>query len=279
LSRLESAVQDLQGAVYSVEQSAYGSASSTASGGYSSTNDYGGDMTVRVSQLERELQSLTGRIEQVAYQIDQNSRRLDTITAALSTGMPSASAELSADEENSFNAQYDRMTTDSGLSPATEGPTDLSGTGAFSGKVEEPSVAMASIDCSGAIPTDANGTYDYAFDALLNGDYLTAECAFQMFMDTYPSDPRAPDAQFRLGEIYLATGANVDAAKAFLNHIKTWPNDARAPESYLKLGTAYSRLDKRQEACKVFDVMRAKFPNLSSSVRQRLAAERGAAGC
>ncbi len=277
LSRLESAVQDLQGAVYSVEQS-----TGTASGGnYSDTDGYSGDATVRISQLERELQTLTGRIEQVAYQIEQNAIRLDTLTAAMSVGSTSSDTGLIEDQENSFDAQYGRIsgTSDSDLAPATTGPTDLSGTDALAGSVDDPSVTVTRIDCASSLPADANGTYDYAFDALLNGDYLTAECAFQAFLEGYPDDVRAPDAQFRLGEIYLATGANIDAAKAFLNHVKTWPRDARAAESYLKLGTAYSRLGKRQEACKIFDVMQAKYQNTSTAVRQRLAVERGNAGC
>ncbi len=290
LSRLESALQDLQGVVYSVE----GGSSYTADdplAGYpipEGTGNYSDDLSVRISQLERELQSLTGRIEQVMYTSEQNSRRLDTLTQILSgdpniaSTMPTQQAEPL--EPGSFNEQYKNLSGGSAPvqapAPVTGGPTSLSGAGAFSGTTIEPvAEAPAKADCSATMPGEVNGDFDYAFNALLNGDYATAECGFSTFLTRYPSDPRAPDAQFRLGEIYLATGANVEAAKAFLNHVKTWPNDSRAPESYLKLGTAYARLGKKEQACQIFTVMSSKYPNASLNVRQKLAVERGAAGC
>ncbi|WP_306253064.1 tol-pal system protein YbgF [Parvularcula sp. IMCC14364] len=287
ISRLESAIQDLQGVVYSVEQTAYASPDSIYQD-YTADNSYTGNMSTRVGQLERELQNLTGRIEQVAYQIEQNSRRLDTLTAALSS--PGASAPVSNplggevygevydDNTYSLNDQYRDQSTGRADSGISGGPTDLSTTGAVSGAPSAESSARASA-CAGFPVGDANSTYDQAFDSLLNGDYGQAECKFQAFLDTYPEDPRAPDAQFRLGEIFLATGANLDAARAFLNHVRTWPGDARAPESYLKLGTAYSRLGKTEEACRIFDVTSSKYPNAAPAIRQRLAVERGSAGC
>ncbi|MCI5046029.1 MAG: tol-pal system protein YbgF [Aquisalinus sp.] len=287
LNRLESAIQDLQGVVYSVEQTAYASPDSIYQD-YTADNSYTGNMSTRIGQLERELQNLTGRIEQVAYQIEQNSRRLDTLTAAMSS--PGVSAPVSNslggdpygevydDNTYSLNDQLRDQTGGQANSGISGGPTDLSSTGAATG-TQLPTSSASTSRCAPYSVGDANSTYDQAFDSLLNGDYGQAECKFQAFLDTYPEDPRAPDAQFRLGEIFLATGANLDAARAFLNHVRTWPNDARAPESYLKLGTAYSRLGKTEEACRIFDVTSSKYPNAAPAIRQRLAVERGSAGC
>ncbi len=306
LNRIESALQDLQGVVYSVEQSAYGSQGSE-NDPYATSDTFGGDTAVRIDQMERELQQLTGRIEEVAYRIEMNSRRLDSLANAMAMGGQAPQGQMGdlmpgqpggsgaapqglppvggsapeAEDPNSLNAQYRRMQNQNQgpAAPATSGPVDLSGTGAFTGTLEEQEEAVANFDCAAALPTSADGIYDAAFDALLSGEYDSSECAFNKFLENYGDDPRASDAQFRLGDIYLATGANVDAAKAFLNHIRTWPQDARAPESYLKLGIAYSRLGKTAEACKIFGAIETKFPNISGNIRQRIAVERGAAGC
>ena len=42
--------------------------------------------TVRIGELEAQIQELTGRIEELTYELDQQNRRLDAIGAALSGG-------------------------------------------------------------------------------------------------------------------------------------------------------------------------------------------------
>jgi tol-pal system protein YbgF len=277
LSRLESAIQDLQATVYSVEGGSY----SSQPGSYELPVDgsVGGELVVRIGQLERELQALTGRMEELAYKIEQNSNRLDTMQQVLNVqnGGATASFDVPNYGAGSSGGYASGATASSGPSDladsrtATSEPYSIDTTA-----TEQPAVSPAA---SVTLPTDVNEAFEYAFNALLNGDYELAEGAFAAFLTTYPDDPRAADAQFRLGEIYLATGDNLQAAKAFLNHIKQWPSDPRAAESYLKLGTAYGRLGKNQEACNIFNVMSGKYPNASAAVKQRLAIERGNYGC
>ena len=303
MARIESAISDLQGVVYAVEgspadgpQVTYGSG--TIPGEYTAPAQ-AGNIAVRMSQVERELQALTGRIEELSYRIDQNATRLETLTQALSAGSSLSTNRTSPYTTSPYNTgpgavdpgtgvvpsgpsgsqdygaqPYQEGVTPYGATdPATGGPVTLGNTSSL------PAVTEPQTDAGVSLTGDVNADYDSAFNALLNGDYQLAEKSFSAFLEAYPDDPRSADAQFRLGEIYLATGANTEAARAFLNHVRTWPRDARAPESYLKLGTAYSRLGKTDEACKIFAVMDGKFPNASASVKQRLAVERGNAGC
>ena len=297
IARIESAINDLQGVVYSVEGSAAGPQVTYGSGTIPNPDGYAepvnaGNISVRMSQVERELQSLTGRIEELSYRIDQNASRLETITQALA-----ASSSLSTNRRDPYATDPyttdpdavdlgGRAPSDLGAEPFQEGVNPYGASGpATGGPVTLGGSSPASlppIENSGSsvvMTGDVNADYDTAFNALLNGDYQKAEEAFSAFLATYPDDPRSADAQFRLGEIYLATGANTKAARAFLDHVKKWPRDARSSESYLKLGTAYSRLGKTDEACKIFKVMEGKFPSASADVKQRLAVEKGNAGC
>lgn len=223
---------------------------------------------VRIGQLEQQIQTLTGRIEQLSYELEQAKARLDSMSAAL------AGDTLGASE-------YAEPGYQPGAAPAS-GPVRL-GPGAETADAGDP-IAARIAETSGdesevALPFDPNEAFDYASSFLLRGDYPRAQTAFEMYVEAFPNHPRTPEAQFRLGEIYLATGANADAADTFIAHIKKYPNDPRAAEAYLKLGTAFARLQKNTEACQVFKSMRGKFPNAAPAVMQRADIEMGKINC
>ena len=233
------------------------------------------NLTLRVNQLERELQLLTGRLEKVSHDLGQANKRIDTLTAALNQTGPTSTVSPGT------QPLYPPMTTPSGpLSPemgsapaeATGGPRDLVNGGAV---IEAPSPGSETM----SLPDDPGAAYDLATDALLDGDYATAEAAFTQFLVKFPNDPKAADAQFRLGEIFLATGAYSKAASAFLKHVKTYPDNVKAAEGYLKLGISFARLEKNKEACQVFAAMKKKFPNAAADLVARRTQESTKAGC
>lgn len=243
-------IRELQARMERLEQSAAGLTAST----------------VRIGELEREIQELTGRIEELTYKLEQSERRLDAVTAALSG---SASADATG--------------ASVGRPAALGGPVDLTAGG---DPIADTLAAQDTNDQSGsvgggdvALPLDPNAAFDYASRFLLDGDYQRAKSAFELYVEAFPNHARTPDAQFRLGEIHLALGENAAAADVFINHIRNYPNDPRAAEAYLKLGTAFSRLDKPSEACTVFKTMKTKFPSAASAVVQRADIEMARIDC
>ncbi len=256
-------VRDLQSRMATIEQAL--SAQSAA--------------TVRISQLEREIQELTGQIEELQYKLDQSNRRLDSVSAVLA-GDPSAAAMAGGDP--AFG----------GPALPSSGPVDLTSGDPIADRIGEStpdggdapvsSQAAPSTDVGAndiALPLDSSAAFDYASKFLLEGDYQKAKAAFQLYVKAFPNSPRTADAQFRLGEIHLALGENADAADVFINHVRKYPNDPRAAEAYLKLGTSFARLDKPQEACTVFKTMKSKFPNAPSAVMQRADIEMARIDC
>lgn len=221
--------------------------------------------TVRIGELEREIQDLTGRIEELTYRLDQANRRLDAIAAALAGENPDAAAF-----------------SDSMPSSSSRGPVDLSTGDPIADQISNSTPATNSAGPVGnevSLPLDPNAAFDYASRFLLQGDYQRAKAAFQLYVEAFPNHAHTPDAQFRLGEIHLALGENADAADVFIEHIRNYPNDPRAAEAYLKLGTAFSRLEKPKEACTVFKTMKTKFPNASGAVMQRADIEMARINC
>ena len=74
--------------------------------------------------------------------------------------------------------------------------------------------AMAAVAPPSNTPKDH---YDLAYGYVLRKDYAFAEDAFQSFLKKYPSDRRAPDAQFWLGESLFQRQRYDAAAAAFLD--------------------------------------------------------------
>ena len=298
IARLEAALQDLQSKVYSVEtpgpEVPYEDRNYSGAGAYPdsyASGEGGVNLAVRLDTIELEMQRLTGRMEQLAYRLDQQSRDIDALTQAV---------QLTAANSGGYNDSY---TDDADMNAPVSNVRTLD-SGAYSGEGPLPEASSGSSDTAGSdmnvdtyardpggetgapqdltlpmLPDDPGAAYSMAYQSLLDGRYSEAESGFQAFLQKFPDDERAPDAQFRLGEIYLVTGAYGDAATAFIAHIQTWPNDIRAPESYLKLGTSFARAGKKQEACQVFSALKTKYPKASRSVLQRLSIERDRAGC
>lgn len=217
------------------------------------------DAALKISRLEQELQTLTGRVEELTYRLDQANSRLEAVTAALAADPQSAGA-------------FGTAVANGGAAPA--GGAAPSGD-TIGQRIAESTTPGADVE----LPLDSDAAFQYASDFLRAGDYNRAQKAFELYLQSFPNSARAADAQFRLGEIYLATGANAQAADAFLTHIKKYPNDPRTAEAHLKLGTAFSRLGKRDEACKVLKATKTKFPNAPQAVLTRVDLEMQRASC
>lgn len=209
------------------------------------------DAALKIAALETEVQALTGRVEELSFQLRQANQRLDAVSAALST--------------------------DAGVGPALSSAAGGAPTPLQPGDPIADQIAASATDVE--LPLDTEAAYQYASDFLLDGDYARAQKAFELFVSAFPNSARTPDAYLRLGEIYMATGAIAPAADTFLNHIRKYPNDPRSVEAHLKLGTAFARLNKTDEACKVFRALKAKFASASPAILQRADLEMQRAGC
>ena len=228
-------------------------------------------MTVRIGELESQIQKLTGDIETLTYQLDQANTRLDAVSAVLAGGAVT-------DVDGNF------------ATTGEAGPIDLATGDPIADQLSNGADAMPpttnSGDATGAVgggdislPLDPNAAFDYASSYLLKGDYANAKSAFALYVEAFPNHTRTADAQFRLGEIHLALGENAAAADVFINHIRNYPNDPRSAEAYLKLGSAFSRLEKTSEACTVFKTLKTKFPNAPTPVSQRADIEMARISC
>ena len=88
--------------------------------------------------------------------------------------------------------------------------------------------------------------YDAALGAFRRGSLATAREGFQEFLRIAPSDDRAPDAQFYVGETY---SRDPDAAiAAYQRVVDRWPSSARAPMALLRIARLQIARGERTEA-------------------------------
>jgi tol-pal system protein YbgF len=142
---------------------------------------------------------------------------------------------------------------------------------------EEPDDAtVAAVSPSASDPREL---YKNAYEAILSGDYGTAEAGFRQHIVNFPKDEQTADARFWLGESLLGQQRYRDAAEVFVDANRAFPNARKSPDMLLKLGVSLSALNQRDVACATFAKIPQRYPNSSGSFKERVKQERALAGC
>jgi tol-pal system protein YbgF len=136
--------------------------------------------------------------------------------------------------------------------------------------------AMAAVSPPSDTPND---TYDLAYGYVLRKDYALAEDAFQTFLKKYPSDRRAADAQFWLGESLYQRQRYDAAAAAFLDLSTKHAGHAKAPEALLRLGQSLGAMKQKEMACATLAEVGRKYPRASNVVKQGVEREQKRVHC
>jgi len=121
--------------------------------------------------------------------------------------------------------------------------------------------------------------YETAYGYLLQRDYGAAESAFEDFLQRFPNDPLAGNAQYWLGESLFVRGQYRSAAGAFLKGYQNYGRNAKAPESLLRLAMSLQRLGQKDAACSSFNELASKYPSAPPHVKTSAQAEQKKAGC
>jgi tol-pal system protein YbgF len=173
------------------------------------------------------------------------------------------------------------------------GPLDLStmstGPGPGSGASPEtgplPAPPPRNFSATGAVasvapPSDsAKDTYDLAYGYVLRKDYALAEDTFQAFLKKYPTDRRAADAQFWLGESLFQRQRYDAAAQAFLDLSTKHTGHAKAPEALLRLAQSLAAMNQKEMSCATLAEVGRKYPKATATVKQGVEREQKRVRC
>jgi tol-pal system protein YbgF len=285
MERLERTLLDLQRTVY-------GGATPPAASTGGDTNIAPTAMArveVRLQQLEAQIRTLTGLVEEAQYRGNRLEQRLDTLQA--DTDYRLRTLEGTADPNAAGQGQSGQ--NQSGQAPASSGQTaatapssgtlgTLSGSDLAAGSSLGGSTLGTGAGSTAALPppgSDPEALYDAAFDLLVRKDFAGAERAFSRFVEEHPQDPLAGNAQYWLGETFYVRERYEDAAVAFLDGFRTYPDSPKASDNLLKLGMALARAGKNQEACVTFAKVEADFPQAGPQIKRRLFLEKQRLQC
>ncbi|GEO80669.1 tol-pal system protein YbgF [Pararhodospirillum oryzae] len=251
-----------------------------AQDGYTqATQELIGRLQVRVSELERLVQDLTGRVEETRHQNTKLQQQLD---AAL------------GDITYRLDALEGNPTGGSAAAPATPATGRASATAPASGVLTAPGAATKPAPgkpaaTAPAAPAPAgpvalpegseSDQYNYAFSLLRNADYPSAEQALKAFIQKYPKGKLTGNAQYWLGETYYVRGDFEQAAVAFMTGYQTYPDSSKGPDNLLKLGLALGNLGKTREACAAFGRLEGQYPKAADAIKRRAQSEMGRLGC
>jgi tol-pal system protein YbgF len=309
------AQQEVYGGDYSNPPSSYNNAPSAPVPTVALPNRSSGTsdtyMETRVSDLETQLRTMNGRLEQAEWQNRKLQTQLDkaqsdlelrvqaleqsgghaaalapTTTPQLTT--PPAAAPASRRTPVTFGGARDRAESDAIDQLANE-PADAASDGTtkpVTGKLG--SLYMSGNQVKGADqeavkpalpkpPADygltAQEQYDQAFAQLRSNDYAGAETALQSFISKNPKHALVGNAKYWLGESHYARAQYDAAAVAFADSYQSAPKGNKAPDSLFKLGMALAGLKKTADACTTLAEVGTRYPNASASLKTRTAQE------
>jgi tol-pal system protein YbgF len=269
IDRLERDLNQLQRQVYRAQT---GTAPTPAAGEGNGTLD----VQIRMDQLEAQLRTLTGQLEEIQYNISQLSSRLE---------------KSQADNEVRFQ-QLEHG--GSGAAPAEQAhlvtpPPQRPNPGA--GEMDRPAAAGGTLAApAGAQPTQTAGTgllpdgssleqYNYAFGLLRDSDFKGAETAFRSFLQKHPGDPLAANAQYWLGETFFVRGDFPAASSAFAEGYQKYPQGPKAQDNLLKLGMSLANSGRKNDACFSFARLERDFPQMQPVIKDREVSEKKRVGC
>jgi tol-pal system protein YbgF len=286
IDRLERELGTLQRQVYQGRPPPPSAASPAGSAGISADARYRADLEVRLSQIEQELRTGTGRNEELAHAVREVRERMEKLVADVDARL--ATLERAQGITPGAAMAPPPPMPDApppGVAAVPPPPTPGSSLGA-------PPRPLGTLP-SGAVPagpppparaaTLPQGSpkeqYDYAFSLVQRQDYKSAEAALKSFIAGHPKDDLADDAQYWLGRVYFARQDFQPAAFAFAEGIEKFPSSPRTADALLHLGLSLARLGKTDQACTALSRLQDNFPGATETVKKRSAAERQRIKC
>lgn len=189
------------------------------------------EMANRLTALDRQLVQISAlggqsqqQIRDLQRQIEQRAAEAREAEAAAPPSAPAADPVPDTPARPATTPTRPRADTARATPTRPQTPTRPRGEGAPSG----------------------DEAYDAALGAFRRGSLATAREGFQEFLRIAPSDGRAPDAQFYVGETYTR---DPDAAiAAYQRVVDRWPSSARAPMALLRIARLQIARGERTEA-------------------------------
>jgi tol-pal system protein YbgF len=209
------------------------------------------ELTLQMDELRRENRQLRGEIERLGHQLQQLERKQRDIYLDIDQ-------RLSAAERGKAQTPQAALPAAAGPEPATP-VVERTGSAPAAAAVDRSQVE-AEYQAAYALLTPQQRRFDEAAVAL------------SRFLEKYPEDELAPNAQYWLGEAYYVSQKNAEAQKAFEAVISRYPGSAKASDALFKIGRIQQAEGKRDAARASYTRVLQDYPDSPAAglARQRL---------
>ena len=222
------------------------------------TTDY--EMMKRIDQMQAEVQQLTGKVEEQAFQIEELKKQQKTMYTDFDDRLQSLENKSGASQPSSEVPADTSGSVDPGASgsespaPATvdqptdaEQPQDKSSGASAPAATPALAASVQPSDTGSAQVSDAEKQeYQQAYDDLRNGQTAQSITEFNAYIANHPDSGYASNSQYWLGEAHRVNQDNASARKAFSDVVANYPSSAKVPDALLKLG--YIEMEEKNPA-------------------------------
>lgn len=221
-----------------------------------------------IQQLQDEVRSLRGELEQQAFRMKKMERQqldryrdLDRRISNLMSNQGASESAGAAKPVQVPSPAVDSNTVTQGAAPSapqSEAPSTTGSTGAV--VAVKPQVKPAQPAPSVKNGVSDSKAYRDAFALVRARDFAGAVVAFNAFVRDYPNSPRVANAHYWMGEIHHAEQKHELAREAFSLVLGQFPDHPKAPHAAYKLGVIYSELGDKTRSDEYLDYVLKNHP-------------------
>lgn len=173
------------------------------------------DISFQLSELQREVRSLTGQVEDNNFKLKQIQDRQRDLYRDIESRLSGLSGQ-------SVGNRSSNQTTKPAKNPTPTKTTAGSG--------------------------EARRKFEAAFALVRNKDYSAAIIAFTDFLSEYPTSSYSANAHYWMGQVYLVQSNLNDAERQFAQLIAEFPDSPKSAAAKLKLGDIFLKQEKWADA-------------------------------
>jgi len=221
------------------------------------------DLVIQIQQLQDEVRSLRGMVEEQGYQLESLSNRqrdqyldLDQRLNELRGSAPASMVSgdypaVSATTPPTVSPQPPVREDAPEVRPALNTPSSVTA-------IETPDTQAREFAAS---PEAEKAAYDQGFQSLKDLKYADAAEQFTAFVKQYPNSEYADNAQYWLGESYYVTRNYDIALEAFQALLSNYPTSPKVPDALLKIGYTYYELKQWDQARAALEQVQQQYPD------------------
>lgn len=133
------------------------------------------------------------------------------------------------------------------------------------GRVSESGLSTESPDTSASSSAMAIHLYQVAYGDFVKGNFQSAISSFRDFINRFPENSLSDDAQFMIGQSFIALGQYQQAIQELRLVVDNYPLGDRVPEAIFKLAICYEEMGDVETAKSYLQILVNRYPGTIES--------------